>query len=313
MAKTLKTWGEGGGFREGNWPRLKAAIEFQEVLGGGFNSCSLNDPRTFEGEWSENPSRTPDHFSSPAQYRAWRHIMISGLEAFSGQISRKTQVAEEGKDNWLRLRDSCKKRGFGAVHENNLLALRRYALKAGVSPAEVTKPWAESVQKDLEQSERAVFRAGVGALDCVRTDDDISRTFNLSREPIGQLEKKLPPNAENPLPPILAAEVGAWLEGLKAGEPVGFRGRRRPPVSESLIRQNRFAIAWYWRRFSTVFPDESDPEMALLAASENVQRISRSCVEDGPQQPNPDFKVGYFKNILLFLQRWNPQLAMPSQ
>ena len=79
MFQKLKSWGNAGGFTDGNWPRLMAAIEFQEALGGDFGKADMFHPHDFEGTWRDDPQKVPEQFNNLAQYQAWRNILISGL------------------------------------------------------------------------------------------------------------------------------------------------------------------------------------------------------------------------------------------
>lgn len=311
MFQTLMTWTENGVVAAGNPARLKAAIEFHEAFVGYDDHPEMVHPHDFEDAWPENPEEVPDYFANPAQYQAWRSILISGLEAYSGQESRKSFSLEEGKDPWLRLRDRCRELEFGSVHETNLLALRRFALKLGIMPVNVTQDWAELVQQGLGKSERAIFRAGIGAFEKVRANPCIRGEFGLSETPIGQLQCKPSPNEECPLPPRLKADFEEWVGLLAAGEPIGFRGRRRKPVAEATLRQYRFAFAWYWRCFAEAFPDQSDPDTAELSRQDVLNEIFRIAEETKGLQLKPGIKTEYLGKTLSFLHRWNPQLVQP--
>ncbi|WP_027258674.1 hypothetical protein [Leisingera aquimarina] len=312
MFQQLKSWGDEGGLSEGGWPKLKAAIEFHEAFGSDRGTDDMVHPHQFEDVWLYDLEDVPGHFSNPAQYQAWRNILISALEAYSGLISRQSANQEEAKDDWLRLRDWCRERDFGYVHENNLLALRRVALRLDTTLTEVTQDWAEDVQKGLEQSHRAAFRAGVGAFERARAVPEIRRKFGLPETPIGQLQRKPSPNEKCPLPPRLRAAFEEWIGLLAAGEPVGFRGRRRKSVAEATLRQYRFAIAWYWRAFAYAFPEQSDPDPAVLADQQVLEETSRIADETNGLQLKPGIKKEYLGKIQPFLHRWNPRLVQPE-
>lgn len=313
MFQQLKSWGEANGLPEGNWPRLKAAIEFHETLVCNGDLANIVHPHDFEDTWPHDLDDLPEHFSNPAQYQAWRNILISGLEAYSGQISRKSAVQEEAKDDWLRLRDWCREGEFGYVHENNLLALRRIALRLDIEPAGVTQDWAEKAQQGLEASQRAMFRSGVAAFEKARADPEIREEFGLTETPIGQLQFKPSPNEEQPLPPRFKADFEEWVGLLAAGEPIGFRGRRRRPVAEATLRQYRFAVAWYWRCFAVAFPGQFNPETAKLARQFVLEEISEIADKTKGLQLKPGMKKEYFSKVLPFLHQWNPQLVQPGR
>lgn len=312
MFQTLKTWGDTGGFAGGNPARLKAAIEFHEAFAGDGDHTDMVHPHDFEDAWPEEPQGVPDHFANPAQYQAWRNILISGLEALSGQASRKSVALEAGKDPWLRLRDRCRERDFGSVHGTNLLALRRFALRRGIMPSDVTQAWAEAVQQGLEKPERVMFRAGIGAFEKMRADPDIRGEFGLSETPIGQLQCKPSPNEEYPLPPRLKVDFEEWVGLLAEGEPVGFRGRRRKPIAGATLRQHRFAFFWIWRCFAVAFPDQSDPGTAELARQDVLDEIFKIADETKGLQLKPGIKKEYLGKTLSFLHQWNPQLVQPG-
>lgn len=312
MFQQLKSWGDVGGLPTGDWPRLQAAIEFHEAFGGEDRTGDMVHPHEFEDVWPIDPGEVPEYFSNRAQYQAWRNILIAGLESFSGQVSRKSEAQEAAKDDWMRLRDRCRELELGSVHENNLMALRRVANRFGTLPQMVDQKWAEGVQKNLDTSDRAVFRAGVGAFEKVRTNADIRRDFGLSDIPIASLDRKPSPNEETPLPPRIKADFEEWIGLLAAGEPVGFRGRRREPVAEVTLRSYRFAFAWYWRCFAMAFPDQPDPDTAALARQDVLDEISRFADETKGLCLKPSMKKEYFGKILPFLQRWNPQLIQPT-
>lgn len=312
MFEQLKSWGAAGGLSDGNWPRLMAAIEFHGTFCGDGDNVDMIHPHDFEGTWPDYPQKVPEQFNNLAQYQAWRNILISGLEAFSGQKSRKSVALEEGKDAWIKLRDRCKELGFGSVHENNLLALRRFGLKVGLSPQEVSQYWAETLQKNLSKPERSIFRAGVAAFEKARANPGIQEEFHLSETPIERLQLKPSPNDEFPLPPRIKTDFEEWIFLLAAGEPVGFRGRRRNPAAETTLRTYRFAFAWYWRCFAVAFPDQPDPDTAMLACQDVLEDVARTADETKSLQLKSSMKKEYFRKILPFLLRWNPQLTLPK-
>lgn len=309
MFTKLKSWGESGGFTDEGWPRLKAAIEFGEAYESSVSKADLVHPHDFEAFWPEEPKEKSTHFNTLAQYQAWRNILIFGLETFSGQLSRKSTEIEDDKDIWLRLRDKCKQLGFGPVHENNLMALRRFAIKYDTSPEDVSQNWAETVQSDLCQSERKMFRAGIFAFEKARRRVEIRGEFGLSKVPFERLERKPSPNQEYPLPPQVKADFEQWTNLLAAGEPIGFRGRRRDPMSDNTLRQYRFAFSWYWRCFASLFPDQPDPDTVLLAEPRIVRKIFKIADDSACLRLKPSMKKGYFGKIIPFLQRWEPQLT----
>ena len=313
MFQQLKSWGDTDGLPEGGWPRLKAAIEFHEAFACDGDHADIVHPHEFEDAWPHDLEDVPEHFRNPAQYQAWRNILISGLEVFSGQLSRKSVSQEEANDDWLRLRDLCRERDFGGVHENKLLALRRIALRLDIAPSRVTQDWAEKVQQGLEPSQRAIFRSGVGAFEKARSDPEIREEFGLTETPIGQLQFRPSPNEEQPLPPRLKADFEEWIGVLAAGEPIGFRGRRRKPVAEATLRQYRFAVAWYWRCFAVAFPDQFNPETAKLARQVVLEEISEIADEAKGLQLKPGMKKEYFSKVLPFLHQWNPRLVQPGK
>lgn len=312
MFQQLKSWCEANGLSEGGWPRLKAAIEFYETFSDNVLVPDTVHPHEFEESWPNDLENVPEYFRNPAQYRAWRSILISGLEAYSRQMSQKSASKEDAKDDWLRLRDWCSERGLGSVHESKLLALRRVALKREIAPSEVTQDWAEQVQKGLDQSQRAIFRSGIGAFDKARSVPEIREEFGLTETPIGKLQFKLSPNEEHPLPPRLKADSEEWIALMAAGEPIGFRGRLRKPVAEATLRQYRFAFAWYWRCFAFAFPNQLNPETATLARQFVLETISEVADNTKGLRIKPSMKREYLAKILPYLHQWNPKLVQPG-